>query len=329
MATARSPPCARSSRRLCARSTTSCTILKPPSYDDLCLQPLSQHQTPRPHAHVAAEQRNDIFVDPQPGTGFACSPRAFTTVAHGAQRISVAAGENSPHAFQAQLFHPILASNAYGAHLIPTATHLQRHDGLAYPPHTLIAIAGHTNGFAGMRAQRTHAAAAPWTEDGQGASYPRVLVAGEGVCGERGDDVVARGEDEDQCADARHAFHEEVHYVNCADKFEGEDVGIDDGFTGWMDDADADADASTSDTLHESESEYDQRHAQCFAGMCGVWACPFEAGLAFGAEFTVVAEDALAPRDGERVSDDASAVAEQQRGRDARLGTRCARLLPL
>ncbi|KAJ6456312.1 hypothetical protein DFH09DRAFT_1116153 [Mycena vulgaris] len=42
--------------------------------------------------------------------------------------------------------------------------------------------------------------------------------------------------------------------------------------------------------------------------MCGLYTYPFEAGLAFGAEFEAVVDDALVSKDGEHVPDDGPGV---------------------
>ncbi|KAJ6532139.1 hypothetical protein DFH09DRAFT_1092975 [Mycena vulgaris] len=135
-------------------------------------------------------------------------------------------------------------------------------------------------------------ACAACAEDGEGAEYPRVFVAG------RHDEDL-----DDECAhyaDAESAGYAEDVDAEYADEFECGDVATDDGFTVWVDGAEADAtydeysgSTSDSETLYECDYEYDEQDARRFAVMCGVYA--FDGGegprpRVFGAGFEAVVD---------------------------------------
>ncbi|KAJ6532140.1 hypothetical protein DFH09DRAFT_1370369 [Mycena vulgaris] len=163
----------------------------------------------------------------------------------------------------------------------------------------------------GMGTKRESTARRARREEGTGRGYPRVLVGVEG-----GD-----GDEEPYARDDAY-MGEEAEYVTYAD----EDVAMG-SVTVWGEDEEYaamvalivwdeahDPSDSTShacddtETLHDSNCDYDEQDAR---------ASRARSPWRFDAGFGAVVDDALAPKDGERVPDDGSGVAGQQQERDA------------
>ncbi|KAJ6549298.1 hypothetical protein DFH09DRAFT_1320282 [Mycena vulgaris] len=211
---------------------------------------------------------------------------------------------------------------AYEAHSVAAAMNTRHENLFVYDPHIHLAaadahaqayyprpIAAHTKGFASMRASipsgapAAAGAAGAWGEngdggDGEGAGYPCVVVAAARACAQH---TRAR-------SDASAGAAAAAAWLDDGER-EAEDAGYADDLMMWEASIDASVDDTSEDTdetetLHEYENAdaysallrnedgcagYDDEdaHARRFAGMCGVYVYPFEAGLAFGAGFGV------------------------------------------
>ncbi|KAJ6549267.1 hypothetical protein DFH09DRAFT_1281470 [Mycena vulgaris] len=166
----------------------------------------------------------------------------------------------------------------------------QRDNGFVYNPHAFP-----VTGFAGMCAAGycsdeadAQRARARWTESGEEVYRAYPIAADTDAQRDRGDEYDAR------YASDEHAEYAQYTYEPTGDEMDGFAVWGDDSEYADMDDPHSDAAAtydecasedSTSGAIDDYAScDYDGVDMAQFA-MCGVWACPVEAGFTFGAEF--------------------------------------------